>query len=147
MKDDADCSIFHRNDQTILKTPTLILITVYLEGSMKGDLTLRLDHDGASLACFYNHLVPRFKGAAGDDDDDDNQTLPDPSAQCTLKVDAQKLWTCLQWQQASSASTFGIQSCLLCMVENEMLVMHVDLAIGFFTYYIPVLFLQEDELS
>jgi hypothetical protein len=35
----------------------------------------------------------------------------------------------------------------LCMVENEMLVMHVDLAIGFFTYYIPVLFLQEDELS
>ena len=119
---------------------------------MKGDLTLRLDHDGASLACFYNHLVPRFKeagGGDGDDDDNDNddQGLLDRNAQCTLKVDAQKLWTCLQWQQASSATTFGIKTSLLCMVENEMLVMHVDLAIGFFTYYIPVLFLQEDELS
>lgn len=117
---------------------------------MKGDLTLRLDHDGASLACFYNHLVPRFLGAVGyDNDDDDNQAQPNhhPNAQCTLKVDAQKLWTCLQWQHAGSATAFGIKTCLLCMVENEMLVMHVDLAIGFFTYYIPVLFLQEDELS
>ena len=28
---------------------------------MKGDLTIRLDQDGASMACFYNHLRPRWQ--------------------------------------------------------------------------------------
>jgi hypothetical protein len=88
---------------------------VYLEASMKGDLTIRLDHEGASLACFYNQLVPRWE-----DDEDNEGGERDATAHCTLKVDAQKLWTCLQWQQPS----LPINSCLLGMVENEMLVLY-----------------------
>ena len=121
---------------------------LYLEASMKGNLTIRLDHEGASLACFYHQLVPRW-----DDDDDTGNDEDggmkerDINSHCTLKVDSHKLWTCLQWQQPNSASSF-VSSCLLGMVENEMLVMHIVLhppSIGFFTYYIPVHFLREDE--
>jgi hypothetical protein len=104
---------------------------------MKGDLTVRLDHEGASLACFYNHLNPRW---------DDSEEAPSVDSSCVLKVDAAKLAQCLQWQQSYLATT----SCLLGMVHNEMLVLHVLLhpeQIGFFTYYLPVYFMQEDELS
>ena len=113
---------------------------VYLQGSMRGDLTIRLDQDGASLACFYHQLIPRW-----DEEQESGEHPPDPNATCTLKVDSQKLWTCLQWQQSSHF----VQSCRLCMVENEMLVLHLLLhphPLGFFTYYIPVQFYREDEL-
>jgi HUS1 checkpoint protein len=119
---------------------------VLLEGNMKGDLTIRLDHDGASMACFYNHLTPRWQdGEENSDDFNHNQTL-NMNASCTIKVDAQKLSTCLQWQQSQLPMT----SCLLGMVYNEMLVLHVLLlpeVVGFMTYYIPVHFLQEDDLA
>jgi hypothetical protein len=121
---------------------------VLLEGTMKGDLTIRIDHDGASMACFYNGLIPRWQ-----DDDDVNENASSSSntrqmfnanTSCILKVDTNKLSTCLQWQQNQLPMT----SCLLGMVYNEMLVLHVLLApeqVGFFTYYLPVHFLQEDE--
>ena len=41
-------------------------------------------------------------------------------------------------------------SAILCLVENEMLVLHVSLnpgAIGFFTYYVPIHYLPPDDLS
>ena len=119
---------------------------IFLEASMKGDFTIRLDHEGASLACFYHQLVPRWDD---DDNNDENGGTKERNIEshCTLKVDSHKLWTCLQWQQPNPALSFA-SSCLMGMVENEMLVMHIVLhppSIGFFTYYIPVHFLREDE--
>jgi hypothetical protein len=108
---------------------------LYLEASMKGDLTVRLNHEGASLACFYSNLVPRW---------DDDEEAPDPDSHCIIKVDAGKLSTCLQWQQ----SQLQVSSCLLGMVHNEMLILHILLhpdQIGFFTYYIPVYFMHDDD--
>ena len=104
---------------------------------MKGDLTVRLDHDGASLACFYNNLTPRW---------DDENDAPNADASCILKVDAAKLSSCLQWQQ----NQLHTSSCLLGMVHNEMLVLHIVLhpeCVGFFTYYLPAYFLDEAELA
>lgn len=112
---------------------------LYLEASMKGDLTVRLDHDGASLACFYSNLVPRW-------DENEEVHQPDPDSSCILKVDANKFSTCLHWQQQFQLQT---GSCLLGMVHNEMLVLHILLTpdhIGFFTYYIPVFFMHDEDL-
>jgi HUS1 checkpoint protein len=128
--------------------------TILLEGNMKGDLTIRIDHGGASLACFYNQLIPRWMEQEDDqenDNDGNSKTSvmrgpPNINASCTIKVDAHKFSTCLQWQQSQLPTT----SCLLGMVYNEMLVMHVLLApeqVGFFTYYLPVHFLSEEDLA
>jgi hypothetical protein len=112
---------------------------IYLEASRKGDLTIRLDQEGASLACFYHNLVPRWEE---EEEEEKNAT----TTTATVKVDAAKLSACLQWQQSSLFTS----SCLLGMVPNEILVLHVLLhpeAVGFFTYYLPVYILQEDEVA
>ena len=101
---------------------------------MTGELRLRIDNDGASIRTFFSKLLPRFE--------DCKSSQPDTS--CVLKVDTKKLSTCLQWQATMSKS---VSSALLCMVENEMLVMHVLLnppSAGFFTYYCPTHFLSSD---
>jgi HUS1 checkpoint protein len=116
---------------------------IVMEGNMKGDLSIRIDQDGASVACFYNHLIPRWPQ---EEEDEPSSTPSLKSSSCVLKVDAQKLSTCLQWQQHQ----LPITSCLLGMVYNEMLVLHVLLSpveVGFFTYYLPVHFLQEEDLA
>ena len=116
---------------------------IFLEGTMKGDLTIRLDHDGASMACFYNQLVPRWP------EEEDGPSMPDTNTACTVKVDAHKLSACLQWQHQQQEWILPVTSCLLGMVSNEMLVLHVLLKpeqIGFFTYYLPVHFLREEDL-
>jgi len=101
---------------------------------MAGELTLRIDNDGASIRTFFSKLVPRFEDCKSSQSE----------TTCKLKVDTKKLSTCLQWQ-GTMAKHVG--SALLCMVENEMLVLHVLLnppEVGFFTYYIPVHFLSSD---
>jgi HUS1 checkpoint protein len=137
---------------------------VFLEGNMKGDLTIRLDHDGASMACFYNHLIPRWPEDEVLDESNNhhensdgglatrnNNTMPDSNASCTVKVDVYKLSACLQWQHHSPQQQqwqLPVTSCLLGMVSNEMLVLHVLLkpdTVGFFTYYLPVHFLRDDD--
>jgi HUS1 checkpoint protein len=120
---------------------------VLMEGNMNGDLTIRIDQDGASLACFYNHLIPRWSEGQRDDQEGDGRDNKQNSAasSCVLKLDAQNLSTCLQWQQHQ----FPVTSCLLGMVYNEMLVLHVLTCpeqVGFFTYYLPACFLQEEDL-
>lgn len=112
---------------------------LYVEASQRGDLTLRSDQEGASLACFYNDLIPRW-----DESDDGPNATRDYTSSCTLKIDASKLSSSLQWQQTSLRTT----SCLLGMVPNQMMVLHVVLQpahAGFFTYYIPVYYLDEGE--
>ena len=128
---------------------------VFLEGNMKGDLTIRLDHDGASMACFYNHLIPRWQEEEEDDKNGERGTTPMPNANasCIVKVDAHKLSTCLQWQQQTAQQQqwqLPVTSCLLGMVQNEMLVLHVLLSpeqVGFFTYYLPVHFLHDEDMA
>ena len=115
---------------------------------MKGDLTIRLDHDGASMACFYNQLVPRWP----EEEANDPSSMPDTRSACVVKVDSHKLSSCLQWQLHTAQQQewiLPVTSCLLGMVSNEMLVLHVLLKpeqIGFFTYYLPVHFLREEDL-
>jgi len=118
--------------------------TVYLQATTAGDLTVSIDSDGASIRTFYNNLPVRLE------DCKQNRQLgsqPDhPAAtSCTVKVDTKKLWASLQWQQQPLLG--WISSALLCLVENEMLVVHAVLhppSVGFFTYYVPVHFLPKD---
>ena len=113
---------------------------------MKGDLTVRLDHDGASLACFYHNLQPRWEEPEESQSTNGAPPVITADSSCMLKVDGTKLAQCLQWQNQSHLAT---SSCLVAMVHNEMLVLHVLLhpeQFGFFTYYLPVYCLTEDDL-
>jgi HUS1 checkpoint protein len=86
--------------------------------------------------------MPRF--------DDTKASLDNHSqepAKCTLKVETKNLSVALQLAGDHVAGL--VSSALLCMVENEMLVVHVLLnpaSVGFFTYYVPVHFLSSTEL-
>jgi len=110
--------------------------TVYLDASVAGELTLRADNEGSSIRTFFGKLTPRIEGCR----EGGNGT-------CCIKIDTKKLVACLQWQQASLIP--NVSTALLCLIENEMLVLHVTLNpehLGFLTYYIPVHFLSRDEM-
>ena len=140
---------------------------------MDGELTLRIDGDGASIRTFYGKLIPRFEDLeedeSGDDegesdqeeDDQENDGIPSSSSArkrrrrskktktCTLKVDSRKLSACLQWQGTMLLGR-SVGSAVLCMVKNEMLCLHCMLnpgTVGFFTYYVPVHYLSPDQMD
>eukprot|EP00557_Chaetoceros_sp_GSL56_P008485 CAMPEP_0176489402 /NCGR_PEP_ID=MMETSP0200_2-20121128/7264_1 /TAXON_ID=947934 /ORGANISM="Chaetoceros sp., Strain GSL56" /LENGTH=413 /DNA_ID=CAMNT_0017886531 /DNA_START=109 /DNA_END=1350 /DNA_ORIENTATION=- len=169
---------------------------LYMEGNMKGILTLRIDSDGGSIRISLDKLVPihedckssqgngpgHGKNSSGsqtqsqtqnsdhqeemeqDDsqqpqDSHDKQKMshqhtqttqpkePIAPARCTVKVDSKKLHASLHWQ-----ATLGIRdvsSAVLCMWENEMLVLDVTLnpEIGRFMYYIPVHYVSSDDVD
>ena len=147
------------------------LAAVYIEGSMDGELTLRIDGDGASIRTFYGKLIPRFEDleeddeSSGDDESDDGEQENDGTSSsssarkrrrktkktktCTLKVDSRKLSACLQWQGTMLLGR-SVGSAVLCMVKNEMLCLHCMLnpgTVGFFTYYVPVHYLSPDQMD
>lgn len=108
---------------------------VYLEASMVGELTLRIDNDGSSVRTFFDKLRPRPE-----------DIRPGGKDPCCVKVDTKKFWTALQWQQPSILP--NVSKAILCLVENEMLLIHVMLnpeSVGFLTYYVPVHFLSDDQ--
>eukprot|EP00934_Nitzschia_sp_Nitz4_P006541 Nitzschia sp. Nitz4//scaffold42_size132992//76878//77942//NITZ4_003402-RA/size132992-augustus-gene-0.106-mRNA-1//1//CDS//3329551727//6531//frame0 len=113
---------------------------VYVEASGEGDLTIRLDHaEGCTMAVYYNDLVSRS-------DEQGSQQPLSPSQPCILKVDGTKLSQCLQWQQ----SHLGTLTCLVGLIPNEMLVLHIVLRpeeLGFFTYYLPVYYMDDEEVQ
>ena len=144
---------------------------------MDGELTLRIDGDGASIRTFYGKLIPRFDDLEEDDEssnDDDgdgegengerenDHGSPSSSSSarkrrrktkktktCTLKVDSRKLSACLQWQGTMLLGR-SVGSAVLCMVRNEMLCLHCMLnpgTVGFFTYYVPVHYLSADQMD
>jgi len=122
--------------RTVVERLKSIAPQVYIQGSMDGNLVLRVDADASSIQTFFSNLQPRFEDAKSSS----------PDTKCTLKVDTKKLSQSLLWQQ----SNLSASSASLCMVENEMLVLHVLLdpaSIGFFTYYVPVHFLSSSELQ
>jgi HUS1 checkpoint protein len=100
---------------------------------MTGSLTLRIDNDGSSVRTFFDKLKPRPE-----------DVRPGGKDPCCVKVDTKKFCTALQWQQSSIIP--NISKAILCLVENEMLLVHVMLnpsSVGFLTYYVPVHFLSE----
>jgi len=144
---------------------------LYMEGNMKGVLTLRIDSEGGSIRISFDKLIPIHEDcksstqtsnqqvdnsqAHGHDDDGDigkertsqtTYTQKEP-VRCTVKVDSKKLHASLHWQ-----ATLGIRdvsSAVLCMWENEMLVLDVTLnpEIGRFMYYIPVHYVSSGDIS
>ena len=127
---------------------------VYLEGSMKGLLTFQIDGDGASIRTTFTKLNPIHEDCKQDTNENDrNQNQPQTtqtqqdreSASCTVKVDSKKLYACLHWQ-GTLHMVRDISSAVLCMWENEMLVLDVSLNpdLGRFMYYVPVHFLSND---
>lgn len=106
--------------------------TVTLHATTQGELTISLDSDGASIRAFFNHLaVP-----------ENHKESQAKDAQ--VKVDTKKLCTCLQWQQSP---LFPVSRAVLCLVENEVLLVHLELqppSVGLQTYYIPIHFLPAD---
>jgi HUS1 checkpoint protein len=114
-----------------------ITAKVYIEGSMSGELVLRIESDGVSIRTYFNKMIPRFEDCKAHEGE--------APAKCTLKVDSKKLLACLNWQSNLFIGR-AVSSAVLCMVENEMLVLHVTLfpeSVGFFTFYVPVHFLTE----
>ena len=110
---------------------------IYMDGSMTGELVIRIDSDAVSIRTFYDKLVSRIE-------EDSTET----NKKCTLKIDSKKLLASLQWQQSMTRGSVG--SYIVCMIENEMMVVHVMLNpedLGFFTYYVPVHYLSGDMLD
>jgi len=118
---------------------------MYIEGSMAGILTLRTDGEGSSIRTTYNKLTPLHQDVKTSEDGSfsQNKNNGEPVI-CNLKLDTKKLHACLHWQ--GTLYNRDLSSAVLCMWENEMLVMDVTLnpEIGRFMYYIPVHFLSED---
>ena len=110
---------------------------IYVDGSMTGELVLRIETTAATIQASYDKLIARS-------DEESSQSQTDPG-RCTLKMDSKKLLAALQWQSSMARGTVG--SYIICMIENEMMVVHVVLNpedVGFFTYYIPVHFVSHD---
>lgn len=125
------------NLRTIVDRLKGISPTVYLEANMTGELTVSIHTDGASIQAFFSKLTPRHDGCKDLDTSSTHKSA-------RVKMDTKKLSACLHWQQHQSQL---VSSALLCLVENEMVVLHVNLSpgnVGFFTYYVPVHFLSSD---
>ena len=152
--------------KTVVERLRTISPHVYIDGSMDGELALRIDGDGASINALFSKLIPRFEDVKDGDSDGDGdgngngdgdagneggerpvKRKRDEPARCTVKVDGRKLAACLQWQGSLGRA---VGSAVLCLVENETLCLHCTLgpgSIGFFTYYIPVHYLARDHLG
>lgn len=114
---------------------------IYVDGSMAGELVLRVENDAVSIRTFYDKLIPRI------DDQSEQMQQSQETPRCTLKVDSKKLLASLQWQSAMSRGS--VSSYIVCMIENEMMVVHVVLNpedLGFITYYIPVHYISHDDM-
>jgi len=121
---------------------------INIEGRMTGELSLSIDADGVSVRTYCNRLVPRFEECKASKEHSEKGE-DDTSARCVLKLDSKKLLSSLQWQSVLSLGR-NVHSAILCMAENEMLVLHVLLnprSLGFFTYYVPVNFISADQMG
>jgi hypothetical protein len=141
--------------KTVVERLKSLSTTVYLSANMTGELTVSLDSDGASIRTFLSKLHPR------------PEDCKPGVEECCVKVDTKKLAASLQWQTGSGGGGHGgggnngshfshsnnnnnhalVSSTLLCLVPNEMLILHAILqpaSVGFFTYYVPVHYLSAD---
>jgi Hus1-like protein len=138
---------------------------VTLRATSSGELTISLDSDGAAIRAYF-HRLPTVADDEHDSDGDQvenrrDRPLDSASARgqhgsgaaagshrkrvARVRVDAKKLCSCLQWQQNAS---FPVHRAVLCLVENEVLLVHVDLhppGVGHQTYYVPVRYMSPDD--
>jgi HUS1 checkpoint protein len=129
------------NLRTVVDRLKGISSTIYIEANMKGELTISAHSDGASIQTFFSKLTPRYEDCKQQASDMNASTA---STKTRIKIDTKKLSASLQWQQHQSQM---VSSALLCLVENEMVVIHANLNpgnVGFFTYYVPVHYLSRD---
>ena len=143
------------NLRTVIDRLKHISSTIYLEANNKGELTISANTDGASIQTYFSKFVPRFDTNANDSSSPVQRNASVMNKTARIKMDTRKLAASLQWQQqqhpSSSSSTNPnhqlVSSALLCLIENEMVVVHVNLYplnVGFFTYYVPVHYLSND---
>ena len=149
------------NLRTVLDRLKHISSTIYLDANDKGELTISAHTDGASIQTYFSKFVPRFD--SNDDHENDHTGSPAPPPRnashmnrtARIKVDTKKLAASLQWQHQPTSSSSSsnsnsnqmVSTALLCLIENEMVVVHVNLYpmnVGFFTYYVPVHYLSND---
>ena len=127
---------------------------------MDGELTLRIDGDGASIRTFYGKLIPRFEDLEegddessddddndGDDDENDNGTPSSSSSAAAAAArkrrrrKTKKTKTCtlkIDSRKLSACLQWqgtmllgrSVGSAVLCMVRNEMLCLHCMLNPG-----------------
>ena len=104
---------------------------VFLEGDMKGNLTIEADQDTMKIASCFPSLRPRFEAM----DEEESQ-----GNVCRLKCDSKRVASLLQCQSVP------IDTSILCFVEGACLVLHVLLSprgSGTLTYYLPSLFMED----
>lgn len=121
--------------RTIVDRLKSISPTLYLEANMTGELTVSIHTDGASIQTFFSKLKAEHEEC---------KEINGSSKVTRVKMDTKKLCASLHWQQQQAQM---VSSALLCLVENEMVIVHVNLNpgnVGFFTYYVPVHFLSSD---
>jgi HUS1 checkpoint protein len=132
------------NLRTVIDRLKSISSTVYLDANMKGELTISAHTDGASIQTYLSKLIPRFEDCVSEAQSTTNDNSNNGSTnKVRMKVDTKKFAASLQWQ----GQPHIVSSALLCFVENEMIVVHVNLNpinVGFFTYYVPVHYLSKD---
>ena len=127
---------------------------------MDGELTLRIDGDGASIRTFYGKLIPRFEDLEEDNDDDESENDGDGSEdyfhddaddddddrehdnkrrRTTKKANKTKTCTlkgdsrklgACLQWQGTMLLGRSVGSAVLCMVKNEMLCLHCMLNPG-----------------
>lgn len=133
--------------KTVVDRLRTISPQIFLEASMNGFLTLRLDGDGASIRTTFNKLIPIHEDCKSSQEDaSQTQGGSQEPLKCTVKVDSKKLYASLHWQ--GTFSVRDLSSAVLCLWENEMLVLDVTLnpEVGRFMYYVPVHYISPDEL-
>jgi HUS1 checkpoint protein len=148
------------NLRNVLDRLKHISSTIYLEANSKGELTISAHTDGASIQTYFSKFIPRFDVDDNDDGDDGSPTqqrnASNRNVTTRIKMDTKKLAASLQWQHQPTSSSSSsssnsihqmVSSALLCLIENEMVVVHVNLYpmnVGFLTYYVPVHYLSDD---
>jgi hypothetical protein len=123
--------------KTLLERSKHSASVAYLSGTVHGELTVTVYTDsGCHVESHFRHLPVVSSNKAGKNKSGDTTTTT-----TTVKVDIRKLTACLH--NTSSIAT----SCDLCLVENEMLILHSDTTAdnneggggaGRILYFVPV---------
>lgn len=124
---------------------------VFLKGSMNGLLDLSIQGDGTRITTSFNNLIPIHEDCKTQQEDEGHNNEASACAQqqqtqqCTVKLDSKKLHASLHWQGTLNMAR-DVSTAVLCLWENEMLVLDVTLnpEIGRFMYYVPVHFISDD---
>lgn len=121
--------------KTLLERSKHSASVAYLSGTVHGELVVTVHTDsGCHVQSHFRHL-PVLSNKAGENKS--KSGVADTTTTTTVKVDIRKLTACLHTSSSSSAT-----SCDLCLVENEMLILHSDTAdeggAGRILYFVPV---------